>query len=160
VKGATPDEALWAALRQAEGRFFAARRLFLAEATDHVGTLRGALGTAAQRGTALRLLPSIPVAERQLLFDQLVELCSVGHSDVLLCREAVLALPRDWVLERIERSAAPVLSAGGAEEYRRLLELYAELDVDLTRRLATEALAHSDADVREAGGDFLSRLPA
>jgi hypothetical protein len=160
VGAPTPDQALWAAVRQAEGRFVAARMAFVAEAADRVETLRAALGTAAQRGTALRLLPYIPVAEREQLFDELVELSSVGHTDVLLCREAIRTLPRDWVLDRIERSAKPLLSAGGEEEYRRLLELYAELDVDLTRRLATEAVRHSDADVREAGTDFLRRLPA
>jgi hypothetical protein len=153
------DEALWAAVVQAEGRFFAARVAFLTDAGNRVDALRAALRTAAQRGTALRVLPFCSPAERQLLFDDLLRLCSVGHSDVLLCREAILSLPRDWVLARVERAAEPLLSAGGEEEYRRLLELYAELDTGLTRRLADRAARHEDPDVREAGTDFLRGLP-
>lgn len=153
------DDALWAAVVAAEGRFVAARAAFVTGSGDRVGVLRRALGTAAQRGTALRLLPFCPPAERQQLFSELFALCSVGHADVLLCREAVLALPRQWVLDRIEPAAKNLLAVGGAEEYRRLLELYAELDDDLTRRLAERAVRHGDPDVREAGTDFLRRLP-
>jgi hypothetical protein len=153
------DGALWKAVVQAEGRFIAARMAFLANAEDRVGVLRGALHTAAQRGTALRLLPYCQPAERQELFGVLLRLSSVGHRDVLLCREAILSLPRGWVLDRIESAAEELLSDGGEEEYRRLLELYAELDAGLTRRLAERAARHPDQEVREAGADFLRRLP-
>jgi hypothetical protein len=153
-----PDQVLWAAVLADEGRFFASRMAFLSGARDRTGVLRAALGSAAQRGTALRLLPFYSVEERQQLFDDLVRLCSVGHRDVVLCREAIGSLPRDWVLERIEDSADAVLASGGEEEYRRLLELYVDLDADLTRRLATRATHHDDAGVREAGNDFLRRL--
>ncbi len=159
MHGKLSDEALWAAVVQAEGRFLAARMAFLAGAGDRVGVLRAALRTAAQRGAALRLVPFCSLAERQLLFDDLIRLCSVGHSDVLLCREVIRSLPRDWVLNRVERAAEPLLATGGEEEHRRLLELYADLDAGLTRRLAERAARHEDPDVREAGTDFLRRLP-
>ena len=153
-----PDQVLWAAVLADEGRLFVSRMAFLSSAMDRIGVLRAALGSAAQRGTALRMLPFCSVEERQQLFDDLVRLCSVGHSDVVLCREAIGSLPRDWVLERIEDSADAVLATGGEEEYRRLLELYVDLDADLTRRLATRATHNDDTGVREAGDDFLRRL--
>jgi hypothetical protein len=153
------DEALWTAVVQGEGRFIAARMAFLSNAEDRVDVLRGALRTAAQRGTALRLLPYCQPHERQDLFSDLLRLASVGHRDVVLCREAIVSLPRSWVLDRIESAAEELLSDGGEEEYRRLLELYAELDAGLTRRLAERAARHPDKVVREAGTDFLRRLP-
>ena len=157
---AEQDRALWTAVVEGEGRFTAARAAFMTEASDRVAVVRAALGTASQRGTALRVLRLFTVAERQDLFDELVRLASVGHADVALSREAILALPRDWVLANLDAHAEPVLRVGTYEEYRRLLELYVRLDPDLTRRLATRAAAHHDDDIREAGEDFLERLGA
>ena len=42
-------------------------------------------------------------------------------------REAVLALPRDWVIANIERVASNGLDLANYWEYRRLLELYSLL---------------------------------
>ncbi len=154
------DRALWAAVVESKGRFTATRAAFMTGATDRVAVVRAALGTASQRGTALRVLRLFSVAERQDLFDELVRLASVGHADVALSREAILSLPRDWVLANVDAHAEPLLRDGTDEEYRRLLELYVLLDPDLTRRLATRAAAHHDEDVREAGEDFLERLGA
>jgi hypothetical protein len=153
----SPDLRLWAALRDQENRMFVARRDFLVNTTDRVGVLRAALDDPGQRGTALRLLPHLREDEVRQLFDPLVRLCSVGHGDIVACRAAIRALPRDWVVDRIEASAEPVLAAGDDEEYRRLLELYDDLDPGLTQRLAVRAAAHDDPHVREAGRDFLER---
>lgn len=150
------DAALWQALVQAEGAFYGARAAFVTGAQDRVEVLRGALRSVAGRGTALRLLPLLPEAERMAVFDDLVAVASVGHADVQLGRNVILSLPRQWVLERIERVADPLLRGGDEEEYRRLLELYREIDPDLTRRLARRATEHENSDVREAGEDFLA----
>jgi hypothetical protein len=145
---------LWSALLETELAFTAARMDFLARSIDRMEVIREALHDPAQRGTGLRVLPYLKVEERQELFKDLVELASVGHSDIALCREAILSLPREWVVANIERFAEPLLQAGDYEEYRRLLELYNELDSDLTSRLATRAAQSEDADIREAGEDF------
>jgi hypothetical protein len=157
---ATRDEALWRALVDREKAFYAARAAFMSGATDRVAVLRSALRSAAERGTALRVLPLLPVAERQALFDDLVRLASVGHADVQLVRDAILSLPRDWTLTRLEAAAEPLLQDGTDEEYRRLLELYVQIDPTLTRQLAARAVRHTDEHVREAGEDFLARLGA
>ena len=80
------------------------------------------------------------------------------HKYVHIYRKFILALPRDWVLERVEAIAEPYLINGDMEEYRRYLELYLLLDEELTRKLAQRALAHSDPDVIEAGQDFIEIL--
>ncbi len=159
-EAADRDRALWAAVVESEGRFTGARAAFMTGAADRLAAVRAALRTASQRGTALRVLRLFTVAERQALFDELVRLVSVGHADVDLCREAILSLPRDWVLATIESHAEPLLRNGTEEEYRRLLELYLQLDRELTARLAARAARHHDPDVREAGEDFLDRLGA
>jgi hypothetical protein len=65
-------------------------------------------------------------------------------------------LPRDWLVAHIERYAESLLGYEDYEEYRRLLELYSLIDRDPTLRLARRAAAHDDADIKEAGEDFLA----
>ncbi len=154
------DRVLWTAVVESEGRFTGARAAFITGAADRLAVVHAALGMVPQRGTALRLLPSLSVAERQALFGELVRLASVGHADIELVRQAILSLPRDWVVANVEARAEPLLRGGTDEEYRRLLELYVQLDRDLARRLATRAAGHDDADIREAGEDFLEHLQA
>lgn len=69
-------------------------------------------------------------------------------------RRHVLAMPRDWVLQHIERTAAESLDSNDYWEYRRLLELAELLDISLVQRLVAVGLASTDSDVREAATDF------
>ena len=69
-------------------------------------------------------------------------------------RAEILALPRTSVLEVIESVAAETLPLSEEWEYRRLLELYRELDAGLLQRLVASGLASTDADIREAAEDF------
>ena len=69
-------------------------------------------------------------------------------------REAVLLLPRKWVLTNIERVANETLDLSDYWEYRRLLELYSLLDPALVERLVIEGLKSDDPDVLEAAEDF------
>ncbi len=73
-------------------------------------------------------------------------------------RADILAMPRDAVLANIESVAAQSLSLSDEWEYRRLLELYAQLDQGLLRRLVTHGLSDSNQEVREAAEDFKSRI--
>src|SRR5262245_55278805 len=73
---------------------------------------------------------------------------------IMAGRQQVLALPRAWVLERIERVAAEALDLSDYWEYRRLLELAKLLDDGLVQRLVTLGIGSSDPDVREAAEDF------
>jgi len=73
---------------------------------------------------------------------------------ILAGRQQVLALPRPWVLERIEQVAVAVLDLSDYWEYRRILELAALLDGALVQRFVTLGLDSQDRDVREAAQDF------
>ncbi|WP_254174517.1 hypothetical protein [Planktothrix pseudagardhii] len=61
-------------------------------------------------------------------------------------------------MNNIENAAEEVLADGTDEEYRRLLELYINIDDHLTERLVKRALSHEDEDIREAGEDFQKYL--
>lgn len=74
-------------------------------------------------------------------------------------RQQVLACPRGWVLERIERVAAESLDLADYWEYRRLLELADLLDAGLVQRLARLGLSNSDPDLCEAAVQYLGADP-
>src|SRR5262245_49081148 len=59
--------------------------------------------------------------------------------NIMLGRKALLAIPRDWLLKHITAAAEPLLELEDEWEYRRLLELYWELDRELTQSLAERA---------------------
>jgi len=73
-------------------------------------------------------------------------------------RTEILSLPRSQVLEHIESVAAATLPFE-EWEYRRLLELYEQLDAGLVQRLVSRGLASTDADIREAAEDFRQTRP-
>ncbi|MGH9116595.1 MAG: hypothetical protein ACRD0A_01565 [Acidimicrobiales bacterium] len=79
----------WDDLAEAERQFVAARRRLVAAGDDLIPVLRSALKQPSPRGTALRLLLVVDVGIRLTLFPELIELASVGHSDIGLCRDVI-----------------------------------------------------------------------
>ncbi|MEA5514773.1 hypothetical protein [Nodularia sp. UHCC 0506] len=156
------DITLWNNFQRSEGKFYWERREFLIGCKNKTQIIKKALNIAGDRGTALRLLLYLNVEERLSFFDELVDSASTAHSDIDLVREVLLSLPKEFLLANIEKSADPILNAVDPyyqyEEYRRLLELYIEIDPELTRRLATKALQSDIEDIHEAGQDFLELL--
>jgi len=152
------DMDLWQLVVTREWDYIQSRQAFLNSCTDRVAMLQKALRNPKERGTALRLLFYLTLPERQHLFNDLLDLASVSHSDIELCREVILSLSKNWLLSNIENSAEELLDEGTDEEYRRLLELYINIDEHLTERLVQRALNHDDADIREAGEDFQKYL--
>lgn len=152
------DTELWRKLVEKELTYTQTRQKFLNNCTGRAALIKQALQNPTQRGTALRLIEYLKLEERQGLFNELVDLASVSHSDIELCRKAILSLPQKWLLANIEKSAESLLQDGTDEEYRRLLELYIDIDWQLTQRLAIRALQHDDPDIREAGEDFQNYL--
>ena len=151
------DIAVWNRLVESHNAFAMASREFLAEGVDRVRLMHSAL-RGKDRATAIYMLRHLRVSELQQLFDDLVFQASYAHGAIGAIREAILSLPREWVLGNIEQVAEPLLQDGTYDEYRRLLELCIELDRDLTYRLARRAVEQTDEDIREAGKDFLDRL--
>jgi hypothetical protein len=151
------DIELWHKVFDQETAYIQSRQYFLNNCPHRIGLIKKALHNPAERGTALRLIEYLEVEERQSLFDDLLDLASVSQSDIELCRKAILSLPKNWLLANIENSAEPLLQDGTDEEYRRLLELYLDIDRKLAKRLAQRAVEHDDPDIREVGEDFLSK---
>lgn len=113
---------LWRSVVTRELAYIQSRQEFLNSCAERVTTIQKGLQNSGERGTALRLFFYLSLPERQSLFDELVELASVGHPDIELCREAILSLPKTWLLANIENSAEGLLAEGTDEEYRRLLK--------------------------------------
>jgi len=149
------DLAIWNRLVQSHEAFALASAEFLMGQVDRVAVLRGALRGPGKH-TAIYMLRSLKQSELKELFADLVFHASYAHGAIGAVRDAILSLPRDWVLSRIEDVAESLLTEGTYDEYRRLLELYVLLDPTLARRLAERAAQHSDADIQEAGQDFLT----
>lgn len=149
---------IWEKLVICEERLNQARQTFLTQSEERIDSIRKALHNPTQRGTGLRLLDYLSLEERQQLFPDLLDLASVAHSDIQLCREAILSLPKTWVLEHLESEEKSILKNGTDEEYRRLLELYIQIDEEVTARLIQRALHNEDLDIQEVGEDFLDLL--
>jgi hypothetical protein len=111
-----------------------------------------------ERGAALEVAATLSIEERKELLGELISLASFGHGRTAMARRLILSLPHDWLRENMEAYAAPILEEGSDEEYRRLLELYSELDRDLTLRLARRAAASDDPEIADVGRDFLEKL--
>ncbi|MCC9603782.1 hypothetical protein LOC67_24795 [Stieleria sp. JC731] len=69
-------------------------------------------------------------------------------------RQAVMAMPREWVLQSIEQTVAGCLDLSDDWQYRRLLELAGQLDDDLVRRFVAIGSRSDDENVLEAARDF------
>jgi len=145
---------LWQKLVDSETAYVQSRVNFLKNCSNKVSWIQAALHNPAQRGTALRLLNYLSLDDRQSLFQDVLELASVSHSDIDYCRQAILTLPKQWLLANIENAAETLLDDSSDEEYRRLLELYLQIDLALTQRLTIRALQHNNPDIREVGEDF------
>jgi hypothetical protein len=141
-------------LVKSEYEYTQARQKLFNSSIDRVSMIQKGLHNPEQRGTCLRLIEYLQHEEREYLFNDLLELSSVAHSDLELCYQVILTFPDDWLLENIEERAEPLLINGSYEEYRCLLELYNKIDHNLTQRLASRAIQQNDLDIIEAGEDF------
>ena len=81
--------------------------------------------------------------------------CMTQHAgNIQLGRTGILELPRPWIVERIEVIATNVLSLDDEWQYRRLLEVYKELDKGLLLRLVAHGQSSHDDVIKEAAQDF------
>jgi len=106
---AANNREIWDRLVESEIGYIQSRQNFIVNCTDRVAIFQKTLHTPAERGTALRLTEYLKTEEGQLLWDDLVDLASVSHSDIELCRKAILALFRSWLIENIEKSTETIL---------------------------------------------------
>jgi hypothetical protein len=153
MSSASDDDRLWREVHAAESAFIRARVAFVRGAHDPTSVLRRALGRPPERGTALRVLELLPESFSRPLLDTLVASASVGHADVGLVRSVIGRIDRAWLLGEIEAHVRTQLATGGEEEYRRLAELYEELDETLWRQHLDRCAVHADPAIREIAED-------
>lgn len=127
--------------------------------SNRVEVLREALHQG-ERGNLLAVARSLSTEELQQLFGEWVNLARCAHSPFEPAWKIILSLPREWVLERIEQEVEPILAKEEYDDYWMFLQLFDQLDRDLTFKLARRAIAHSDPDIHELGEDYLQKLAA
>jgi hypothetical protein len=154
ISSTEQDQQLWQQFVNQANAYEQSRQVFFQLCEDRIKIIKTALHNPNQRRVALLFFEYLNDTERQELFDDLIDVASVGHSDIELVRQVILSFPQSYLFSQIESSAEIVLENGTDEEYRRLLELYLEVDISLVRRLVDKALKSSDPDIYEVGEDF------
>lgn len=150
------DIAAWNELAERYKHYALAHRAFFRSSIDRVALIRKALNTS-DRLLAVSIAQYLSPEEHKELFDEWVRWSrAVGCLPAV--RDYILALPREWVMQHIEREVEPYLRDGAEEDFRRYLELYYALDHRLTAKLARRALNHPIEEIQEAGKEFISKL--
>ena len=147
------DLRLWDAYCAAEAALINSRMRLAREAADLPAVVREALG-GADRGPALRLLADSPVESSVPHLDRLVRLACVSHREIELSRLLVAKLHARGYRNEIARVVDDVLATGGGDEFRRVAELYAQIDPSSLRAHLDKCTQSSDSEVREVGADF------
>jgi hypothetical protein len=79
-----------------------------------------------------------------------------NERNIVLGRELLVELPREWLLTRIAKLAEAHLPLDNPWEFRRLLEMYQSLDSNLRQRMAESRRNDSDPEIREVAEDSFS----
>ena len=109
------------------------------------------------RETALDQIPSLTIDEKKELFPEWIHLSRAAHSPFQLAWNVIESLPREWVLQNIEKEVDPILRNDEETDYWMFLQLFARLDGGLARTLAQRAAANTDQEIRELGEEFLAK---
>ncbi len=107
-------------------------------------------------------VPNLSADASRSLLTHFIELsCQCQNvANINLGRHAILSLPREWVTNEIQSVAIEQLDLNDEWEYRRLLELYEQLDKDLCNAQITLGLSSSDPEIVAAAVEFRDDLKA
>lgn len=133
----------------------ARKTLFTACGPVVVELIRRGFAKPGERVASFKAAEGLTLEEQKELLPELVAMASWGHGLLNDAKALILKLPRDFVVANIEKAAEPILVKGEEEEYRKFLELYSELDKELTIKLARRAAGHDDEEVCEVGREYL-----
>ncbi len=108
----------------------------------------------------LTIIPTLDLDLQKAVLSYLIELACQSQNDINIeiGRQALLNIPRQWLLSHIESITEPLYKLEDSWEYRRLLELYWLLNKELARKLAVQGLNNRNLDIEEAAKDFLENL--
>jgi hypothetical protein len=151
------DEEVWSRVVRCHLDFALASEEFLYGDIDRVSIIKKAL-RGKDRNTALFFLKWLSISELQQAFEELIYLSSSEHGGINVVHEAILSIPKEWLLNNITKMTEPYLQNGTGEEYRRFLELYFMIDIALAKDLANRASINDDYDIKEAGQEFLEKI--
>ena len=145
-------------LLSTQGEYFSAiRDFFQLASSDRVTLLRTGLNSL-ERVDVIPLLPNLKQDDLKGIFDELIHLASFSHGSIERIREAIRALPHEWIVQNIEQSVDRWLVDGNGDTYGHILGLLAEYDQPLVRKYANAAMHHEDPDVRDVALDFLNNV--
>jgi hypothetical protein len=131
------------------GEFFQAK-------LDRIKLLREGL-RRGNTAAVLDLTSGLDVSETIQLLPELIYL-STAPGYARKAREIILSMPYKWLLLNVEKAAEPIMSSNDEEDFRRLFELYLEINRELAEKFTERVLDHSDEYIREIGQDFLEIL--
>jgi hypothetical protein len=143
---------LWQQLTQTNNQFHILLQEFQ-KSPKKIDILKREL-TKGDRTTAIIIAEYLNNEELKEIFNELIFLASFVHGQIVVVRKLVLSLPKDWLLQHIEPVAENILVNGTDEEYRRLLELYLQIDDNLVNKLIERAQLSSNSNIQEVGQDF------
>jgi hypothetical protein len=153
-------EEQWIQLTQTDATSNEQLHDFLRSCSAHATKLiRASLkaGNPREREYSFRATELLDLNLRQELLPDLVVLaCEPSYVPTILrSREVLLTFPKEWLCQHIETAAEPLLASEDEWVYRRLLELYARIEISLTLRLANRAVQHPNPEIQRAGEEFL-----
>ena len=150
-------ESHWSRLEHAHKAFLAALGDFLrGDKSERLELLKS--GYRTNRALVIAVLEYANPEDLKDLLPFLVEHARSVHGHLQKIRRLICSLPKEWLIEHIEPVVEPILLDGDDQDYRRLLELYFEIDRGITGKLAERAVLSTDPDIRDAGQDFLEKL--
>ena len=124
------------------------------EVRERMNSLAAGLAEHPERATDLD-----PAAAAHLIRYLLSAACEAQNSlNIELGRAGLVALPREWLLARIEPHLEPLFAADDDWEYRRMVEVAHLLDPGLTRKLIDRGLESANPDIRKAAEDWAEYL--
>jgi hypothetical protein len=112
------------------------------------------------RAVVLQVVSSLGVDDRKALFREWINLARAAHSPFQVAWDIIESLPREWVLQHIEKEVDAILENEEETDYWMFLQLFARLDHGLVKKLAMRAAHHGHPDIRELGQDYLANTLA
>ncbi len=106
------------------------------------------------------LIPELDTTIQKAVLYYLLELaCWATHiRNITLGRQAIWAIPHDWLINNIEVTAKPLLKLNDDWVNLRLIELYWHIGIPLVRKLALYGLNSENPEIKEAATDCLERI--
>jgi hypothetical protein len=150
------EEKFWQDMISAYMKYVEKSGEFFQSKLDRIKILREGI----QRGdtpVVLDLASGLDVSELIQLLPELVYI-STAPGYARKAREIILSMPHEWLLLNLEEVAESIMTTNDEEDFRRLFELYLEIDRELAVKLTNRILNHADEYIREIGHEFVEIL--